>query len=444
MTNPIPHSGKKAQMTIRNIIEKQIIGHDFFAKWEDYTPGEVKFAEDRKNHPQRKMFVDEVISNKYKSVLEIGAAELYECEEILKQKPDINYTVVDVSKVFLDSCRKRFPNVNTVQSPMELLDLDKRFDVAYLCQVLEHSYDIKLAIRNILTFCRNFHFVLFKWSFTGDLIPNWVVSHTGQRYWTSYYNIWKILREIGLYAKVNYAKVCLNTGELIDLDEAAKYKYTKGIQHVRGDGVRLIIKGKTYAEKEFPYEEKSADEYNAHWKRKPRHRKGQHVYVSAAIDLCKEFYPNPTNVLEIGAGTGAPAKRFIDNLSPNSYTLNEFSNSIFEMTPYLKDIKNCETHIHNANFQTITKEQLSKYDLIVALEILEHINGDIEFLSKLKSGTWVILSVPAFQAVMHVRAFQISQDILNRYGSILDIKKIMKVYAPKGYVKWRCAIGRRI
>ncbi|KKL92916.1 hypothetical protein LCGC14_1879950, partial [marine sediment metagenome] len=64
------------------------------------------------------------------------------------------------------------------------------------------------------------------------------------------------------------------------------------------------------------------------------------------------------------------------------------------------------------------------YDSIIALEIFEHINWDIEFIDKINRGTWVFFSVPNKMANFHVRYFVNKEEIIKRYSKLLEIKDI--------------------
>lgn len=61
-----------------------------------------------------------------------------------------------------------------------------------------------------------------------------------------------------------------------------------------------------------------------------------------------------------------------------------------------------------------------EYDSLVTLEFLEHIDEDTEVLSRIRSGTHVLATVPNFPYVSHVRHFNNSGEVLARYGEYFD------------------------
>ncbi len=64
-----------------------------------------------------------------------------------------------------------------------------------------------------------------------------------------------------------------------------------------------------------------------------------------------------------------------------------------------------------------------EYDLVVALEVLEHIDGDLELLAQLRPGARFVGSVPSFDSFGHVRFFRDADAVRARYdGSLRDLE----------------------
>ena len=143
--------------------------------------------------------------------------------------------------------------------------------------------------------------------------------------------------------------------------------------------------------------------------------------------LCKQYYPFPKQVLEVGAGTGYFAKIFIDKFIPQKYAVYEFSKSFKIIRKKFKEERRTKVVIHNKSFKDLSSKELEQYDCVIALEVLEHINWDREFLSKIKPGTWVFISVPRIHGYNHVRAFLTPDSIAYRYRDILKIHEIKEV-----------------
>ncbi len=65
------------------------------------------------------------------------------------------------------------------------------------------------------------------------------------------------------------------------------------------------------------------------------------------------------------------------------------------------------------------------YDTIVMMEVLEHIEKDIELLRKVKPGKKIVFSVPDFWSRTHVRVYPTAEFIRQRYNWLkLEIKEV--------------------
>jgi 2-polyprenyl-3-methyl-5-hydroxy-6-metoxy-1,4-benzoquinol methylase len=72
-------------------------------------------------------------------------------------------------------------------------------------------------------------------------------------------------------------------------------------------------------------------------------------------------------------------------------------------------------------------EQIN-YDLVLILEVLEHLNNDVEILTKIKSKSKVIFSVPNFDSESHVRFFLSKEEIYYRYQEYIKIETMKSYY----------------
>lgn len=221
--------------------DKNLPKHYTYWDNRNYKIGEIDFINDRRDHPHRSFFVDWVAKSSHiKSILEIGPGEMVEYERIVKRKPDIKYSIVDVCSMFINNCKQRYPKVNTYQMPLEQLEgfEKQQFDCIYQASVFEHSPDVIKAIKNCIYVAKEFHFVFFKWKWSGGLQSRY---YQKKNLYSSDFNIWKIIDEIKKYGIIECSSVCMNkTGELIPLLEFSKNK-GKG-KHRSGD--YLMIHGK--------------------------------------------------------------------------------------------------------------------------------------------------------------------------------------------------------
>lgn len=67
------------------------------------------------------------------------------------------------------------------------------------------------------------------------------------------------------------------------------------------------------------------------------------------------------------------------------------------------------------------------YEGIVCCEVLEHVEQDLAAVECWKPGSLCICSVPNFDHESHVRFFRHEDDVVARYGRLLDIRLIERV-----------------
>jgi hypothetical protein len=214
--------------------------YNYWDRRKDYKIGEIKFIKDTIKHPHRRVFVDWVCKSKnIRSILEVGPGEMVEYQSISKRRPDIKYSIADISLLFINNCKEKYPKVDTYRVPLERLNSIEKddFDCIYLASVLEHSPDVRIAIKNCVNIARTFHFVFFKWAWSGGMESKFYPT---KNFYSSLFNIWKIIEEIKQYGIIDYTSVCMNnSGKLVPIEE-----FVKGKSGNHRDGNYLIIHGR--------------------------------------------------------------------------------------------------------------------------------------------------------------------------------------------------------
>jgi len=128
-------------------------------------------------------------------------------------------------------------------------------------------------------------------------------------------------------------------------------------------------------------------------------------------------------ILDIGCGPGQFAEYLIQRYPSIEYTGVDFSkiaiNAAKERCPSV-------TFIEADIFQTDILEK-GEYDLVVALELLEHLENDLALLNKIPVGKKVMFSVPNSDAFAHVRFFPSEEAVTERYSSCLSDLQIMPI-----------------
>lgn len=118
-----------------------------------------------------------------------------------------------------------------------------------------------------------------------------------------------------------------------------------------------------------------------------------------------------SSVLDLGCGTGQFAQ-LLSHTGFTKYRGLDFSNEAINLARS-RGIRNFQFEVSD-----LLKDNWSvdSEDAVVSLEFLEHIHDDVSVLNKVKAGSYVIATVPNFPYVSHVRHFENSSDVFNRYS----------------------------
>lgn len=139
---------------------------------------------------------------------------------------------------------------------------------------------------------------------------------------------------------------------------------------------------------------------------------------------------NFKKILDLGCGTGQLAHFIVEELNVD-YSGIDFSSEAINVANKLFEENNLKSNfiiedLYNFDFNTI------EYDCIVSTEFLEHINGDVEILKRVRSGSYIIATVPNADSAGHVRFYpgsyeQSQREIQDRYSEIGDFLFFKKI-----------------
>jgi SAM-dependent methyltransferase len=128
---------------------------------------------------------------------------------------------------------------------------------------------------------------------------------------------------------------------------------------------------------------------------------------------------NP-DILEVGCGTGQMAHYLFDE-GYRKYKGFDFSEVAIEKA---RQVVTMDFVSGNA----LDKQNYEgDYNTVICLEVLEHLNRDLQVIDNIPDETWMIFSVPTFDEPSHVRWFTSEHQIKSRYFKYIDIKEISPV-----------------
>lgn len=138
--------------------------------------------------------------------------------------------------------------------------------------------------------------------------------------------------------------------------------------------------------------------------------------------------PLDASVLEIGCGTGQFAQLLSDR-PVRRYVGFDFSQEAVRRAK--ARAPNLEFNVANALTTDLLRR--SDYSIVVCTEVLEHIEADLEVVSRIRSGVRCLMTVPNFPYESHVRHFESAAQVSSRYGPFFsDLRVDWFLMNPEG------------
>lgn len=141
---------------------------------------------------------------------------------------------------------------------------------------------------------------------------------------------------------------------------------------------------------------------------------------------------NIKNILDIGSGMGQLGQLL---------TQNGIKYKGIDFSQYAVDYS-IENRVGEEEFICVDANEYNFEDAVEAYtthEFLEHIKDDLGIISKLKSGTPIVFSVPDSDGIQHTRYFINTEDVINRYSPLISNLEANKIsnhhYLATGIIK---------
>jgi SAM-dependent methyltransferase len=144
--------------------------------------------------------------------------------------------------------------------------------------------------------------------------------------------------------------------------------------------------------------------YSNHYKQSPYFRIWQHIL---------KISPQPP-ILDLGCGVGQFAHFLYDNNIRDYHGIDFSKEALRQARARLPSAR--FTLFDLANGAPITT------GTTIILEVLEHLEKDLELIKSLSIGANIIFSVPNFMTAGHVRKFRSFEEVVGRYGLFLKFK----------------------
>lgn len=170
--------------------------------------------------------------------------------------------------------------------------------------------------------------------------------------------------------------------------------------------------------------EKSADWYDKAFEESDtydKHYTESRYYPIWTVLIDRVRRRGSAKVLEMGCGTGQLAWALRDYGLLKDYCGFDFSPKRIEFAR--NQCTNLRFEIADA-FQTDLFET-TDYDMVITTEFLEHVEGDLEAIDRIKPGVHFLGTVPNYPWHSHVRHFEASEQVMERYsGRLVDFSVV--------------------
>lgn len=135
-------------------------------------------------------------------------------------------------------------------------------------------------------------------------------------------------------------------------------------------------------------------------------------------------------ILEVGCGSGSFAHLLFDKseLDYHGFDFSEVAISKARARTGKPD----RFSVARAGDNALMKRP---YDTIVCLEVLEHIERDLEVVEGWKGGCTCVCSVPNFDQPDHVRFFRHEDEVRERYRRLIEFDQVQRI--PRALIRGR-------
>jgi len=175
---------------------------------------------------------------------------------------------------------------------------------------------------------------------------------------------------------------------------------------------RLIANGGTPASwYDAEYGDPSLGLYTAHYS------ESKHLTVWNAI--C-ELIPMGSRILEVGCGPAQLAHLMMDRKIPGAYVGFDFSPAAIDLARK----KLPGGWVELADARTTDLFTSVDYDIVICTDVLGHLVDDVAVLGRIPREKQVLATVPDFASASHIRSFQSTAEVLDRYRCLFSSLEI--------------------
>ena len=138
-----------------------------------------------------------------------------------------------------------------------------------------------------------------------------------------------------------------------------------------------------------------------------------------------KIFPTDKNIAMVDFGCqGGYFAKFIYGKGYRNYWGIDFAPSTIEMAK--KVVPEFNFTIGSVYDKKI-QDEFPKYDVFIGIEFFQLIKKDLEVISAIPPGKFIILSVPNQNSIETVRCFKTSKEVIKRYKHLIEFEDIKKL-----------------
>jgi 2-polyprenyl-3-methyl-5-hydroxy-6-metoxy-1,4-benzoquinol methylase len=121
-------------------------------------------------------------------------------------------------------------------------------------------------------------------------------------------------------------------------------------------------------------------------------------------------------IIDLGCGTGRFARLLVDEGFLNVSGMDFAAKAIEEAELYVPEAVFSVTDLR----EFTVNDEIEGGTVFTCLEVLEHLEDDLDLISRIPAGLRLIFSVPNYWSESHLRRFITPRDVFDRYGGLLE------------------------
>jgi trans-aconitate methyltransferase len=150
----------------------------------------------------------------------------------------------------------------------------------------------------------------------------------------------------------------------------------------------------------------------------------QSRHLTVWESICERI-PMGSRILEVGCGPAQFAHLLMDRKIPGGYVGFDFSPAAIEIASK----KLPGSRVELADARTTDLFTSVDYDIVVCTEVLGHLVDDLTVLGRIPREKQILATVPDFEGATHVRFFQNTAEVLDRYRCLFSSLEISELHA---------------